>query len=91
MNLPIIVTTMTVLIIFIITFPFNIFGGGWEKVTPTIEQLPFKGDTVIGNDVWIGQNVTIMPGVKIGDGSIIAANSTVTRLLWMSGINLLSF
>ena len=61
------------------TYPFNIFGGGWEKVTPTIEQLPFKGDTVIGNDVWIGQNVTIMPGLNIGDGSIIAANSTVTK------------
>ena len=48
-------------------------------MTPTIEQLPFKGDTVIGNDVWIGQNVTIMPGVKIGDGAIIAANSTVVK------------
>jgi virginiamycin A acetyltransferase len=54
---------------------FNIFGGGWEKVTPTIEQLPFKGDTVIGSDVWIGQDVTIMPGIKIGDCAIIAANS----------------
>ncbi|MPM51711.1 Virginiamycin A acetyltransferase [bioreactor metagenome] len=63
----------------ITTYPFNIFGGGWEKVTPTVEQLPFKGDTVIGNDVWIGQNVTIMPGVKIGDGAIIAANATVTK------------
>lgn len=61
------------------TYPFNIFGGGWEKVTPTIDQLPFKGDTIIGNDVWIGQNVTIMPGVKIGDGAIVAANSTVVK------------
>lgn len=61
------------------TYPFNIFGGGWEKVTPQIEQLPFKGDTVIGNDVWIGQNVTIMPGVKVGDGAVIAANATVTK------------
>src|SRR5690606_1387233 len=61
------------------TYPFNIFGGGWEKVTPTLDQLPFKGDTVIGNDVWIGQNVTIMPGIKIGDGAIIAANSTVVK------------
>jgi virginiamycin A acetyltransferase len=34
---------------------------------------------VIGNDVWIGQNVTIMPGVKVGDGAIIAANSTVVK------------
>ncbi|WP_426348982.1 CatB-related O-acetyltransferase [Alloiococcus sp. CFN-8] len=61
------------------TYQFNIFGAGWEKVTPTAEQLPFKGDTVIGNDVWIGKNVTIMPGVKVGDGAIIAANSTVVK------------
>ncbi|MCO1602278.1 Vat family streptogramin A O-acetyltransferase [Desulfosporosinus nitroreducens] len=61
------------------TYPFNIFAGGWEKVTPTVEQLPFKGDTVVGNDVWIGQNVTIMPGTKVGDGAIIAANSTVVK------------
>ncbi|WP_324823886.1 Vat family streptogramin A O-acetyltransferase [Sinanaerobacter sp. ZZT-01] len=59
------------------TYPFYIFGGGWEKDTPTVKQLPYKGDTIIGNDVWIGQNVTIMPGVKLGDGSIISANSTV--------------
>lgn len=63
----------------ITTYPFNIFGSGWEKVTPTRDQLPFKGDTIIGNDVWIGQNVTIMPGVKVGDGSIVASNSTVTK------------
>lgn len=63
----------------ITTYPFNIFGNGWEKVTPSVEQLPFKGDTVIGNDVWIGEYVTIMPGVKVGDGAIIAANSTVTK------------
>lgn len=63
----------------ITTYPFNIFGNGWEKFTPTVEQLPFKGDTVIGNDVWIGQYATIMPGVKIGDGAIIAANSTVAK------------
>lgn len=61
------------------TYPFFIFGGGWEKVTPNKEMLPFKGDTVIGNDVWIGQNVTIMPGVQIGDGAIIATNSTVVK------------
>ena len=46
-------------------------------MTPTIEQLPFKGDTVIGNDVWIGQNVIIMLGVENGEGAIITANSTV--------------
>ena len=56
------------------TYPFNLMGHGWEKVTPTLEQLPFKGDTVVGNDVWIGQNVTVLPGVHIGDGAIVAAN-----------------
>lgn len=61
------------------TYPFNLMGGGWEKSTPTKEQLPFKGDTVVGNDVWIGQNVTVLPGVHIGDGAIIAANSVVTK------------
>lgn len=61
------------------TYPFNIFGNGWEKHMPSLEQLPIKGDTVIGNDVWIGRDVVIMPGVKIGDGAIIAANSVVVK------------
>lgn len=61
------------------TYPFNIMGGGWEKFTPSPDDLPFKGDTVVGNDVWIGQNVTVMPGVHIGDGAIIAANSVVAK------------
>ena len=59
------------------TYPFNIMGNGWERFTPTLEQLPFKGDTVVGNDVWIGQDVTIMPGVHIGDRAVIAAHSVV--------------
>ena len=61
------------------TYPFNIMGGGWEKFTPPMEDLPYKGDTVVGNDVWIGQNVTVMPGVHIGDGVIIGANSVVAK------------
>jgi len=60
------------------TYPFNIFGGGWERVTPTPDQLPFKGDTIVGNDVWIGYDALIMPGVTIGDGAIVAARSVVT-------------
>ena len=61
------------------TYPFNIMGHGWEAFAPTLEELPLKGDTVVGNDVWFGQNVTVMPGIHIGDGAIIAANSVVTR------------
>lgn len=63
----------------ITTYPFNIMENGWERTTPKLEDLPLKGDTVIGNDVWIGQNVTIMPGVHIGDGAIIGANSVVAK------------
>ncbi|WP_297813223.1 CatB-related O-acetyltransferase [uncultured Helicobacter sp.] len=58
------------------TFPFNIFEG-WNAPPPTPKNLPLKGDTMIGNDVWIGQNATILPGVHIGDGAIIGANAVV--------------
>jgi virginiamycin A acetyltransferase len=61
------------------TYPFSIFGNGWEKVMPKPEELPYKGDTVIGNDVWIGYDATIMPGIHVGDGAIIAAKSVVTK------------
>ncbi|WP_218814577.1 CatB-related O-acetyltransferase [Rickettsiella endosymbiont of Dermanyssus gallinae] len=58
------------------TFPFLIFGDEWGK---TYEYPPSKGDTVIGNDVWIGNAVTIMPGTKIGDGAILASNAVITK------------
>ncbi|MBD2579529.1 Vat family streptogramin A O-acetyltransferase [Oscillatoria sp. FACHB-1406] len=61
------------------TYPFSIFGSGWERVTPQLEASPFKGDTIIGNDVWIGYESLIMPGVKVGDGAIIAAKSVVVK------------
>ena len=60
------------------TYPFYIFGS-WDQSAPSKEDLPFKGDTVVGNDVWIGQNSTILLGVHIGDGAIIGLNSVVTR------------
>ncbi|KIS03841.1 Vat family streptogramin A O-acetyltransferase [Paucilactobacillus wasatchensis] len=63
----------------ITTYPFNILGSGWEQHTPQLADLPFKGDTVVGNDVWFGQNVTVLPGVTIGDGAIIGANSVLTK------------
>ena len=60
------------------TYPFAIFGNGWEHAMDR-KTYPVKGDTEIGNDVWIGYNAIIIPGIKIGDGAIIAANSTVVK------------
>ncbi|WP_041611335.1 CatB-related O-acetyltransferase [Treponema primitia] len=59
------------------TFPFNIFKKWNEIVSP--DEIQTKGDTIIGNDVWIGQNSTILPGIKIGDGAIIGTRSVVGR------------
>ena len=58
------------------TFPFYTLEG-WNMEAPAMVDLPLKGDTVIGCDVWIGQNAVILPGVHIGDGAIIGANSVV--------------
>ena len=58
------------------TFPFYTLEG-WDMASPAPSDLPLKGDTIIGNDVWIGQNAVILPGVHIGNGAIIGANSVV--------------
>ena len=58
------------------TFPFYTLEG-WEMLPPAKTDMPLKGDTVIENDVWIGQNAVILPGVYIGNGAIIGANSVV--------------
>jgi virginiamycin A acetyltransferase len=59
------------------TYPFPIFGQGWEL--PEAPAWPNKGDTVVGNDVWIGHAAVIMPGVQIGDGAIVATSAVVTK------------
>ncbi|MFN8832280.1 MAG: CatB-related O-acetyltransferase [Alphaproteobacteria bacterium] len=59
------------------TYPFKVSGQIWAEKDPM--QVVSKGDTVVGNDVWIGNCATIMQGVKIGDGAIIGTNSLVTK------------
>lgn len=59
------------------TYPFQIFGNGWEKVMPRADELPYKGDTEVGNDVWIGYESLVMPGVKIGNGAIVSSRAVV--------------
>jgi len=49
------------------------------KESPVNRKLHSKGSIVIGDNVWIGDKATILSGVKIGDNSIIAANSVVTK------------
>jgi virginiamycin A acetyltransferase len=61
------------------TYPFCIFGQGWEAAMPKPDELPFKGDAIVGNDVWLGYEAVIMPAVRIADGAIVAAKSVVTR------------
>ena len=62
----------------ITSYPFAIFGADWKNAMDG-KAYPTKGDTIIGNDVWIGYKAIIMPGVTIGDGAIIAANATVIK------------
>ncbi|WP_265516597.1 CatB-related O-acetyltransferase [Nitratireductor luteus] len=62
------------------TYPFNIFGQGWEEgFDPETWRREMRGDTVIGNDVWIGMEAIVMPGITIGDGAIVAGRSVVTH------------
>ena len=60
------------------SYPFAAFGKDWADAMDG-KRYPSKGNTIIENDVWIGYGSTIMPGLKIGSGTIIAANSTVTK------------
>ncbi|TBV25992.1 chloramphenicol acetyltransferase [Meridianimaribacter sp. CL38] len=59
-------------------YPFAIFGGAWQHAMDD-KTYPTKGNTIIGNDVWIGHDATIMPGVTIRDGAIIATKAIVTK------------
>ena len=47
----------------------------WE----TIEECKGRPETIIGNDVWIGTRVTILPRIKVGDGAVIGAGAVVTK------------
>ena len=61
------------------TYPFGIFGQGWEAAIPAPADLPSRGNTVVGNDVWIGYDALVMPGVNIGNGAIVAARAVVVK------------
>lgn len=55
-------------------YPFN------PEIFPNVKNgFQTKGDTTIGNDVWIGTEAIIMPGCTIGDGVVIGTRSLVTK------------
>lgn len=77
-----------------ITIGNNLLTGKWVTITdnshgytdyeslstpPIIRKLSSKGSVIIGNNVWIGDKATILPGVSIGDGAVIGANAVVTK------------
>lgn len=63
------------------TFPFPIMGGDWGRYFDLLTDLPDAGDTIVGNDVWIGRDAVVMPGTRIGDGCIVATGSVVTGVV----------
>ena len=58
------------------TYPFQMFG---IEGAPDVTGHAHRGDTRIGNDVWIGREAVIMPGVTIGDGAIIGTRAQVVK------------
>ena len=58
------------------TYPFGL-------ISEEAKQIPghpaTKGDVIIGNDVWLGQQSLILSGVTIGDGAVVAARAVVTK------------
>ncbi|MBJ2167945.1 MAG: acyltransferase [Muribaculaceae bacterium] len=77
-----------------ITIGSDVLTGRWVTITdnghgradadilheaPLQRKLYTKGAVTIGNNVWIGDKATILPGVAIGDGAVIAANSVVSH------------
>ncbi len=62
------------------TYPFPIFFDEWDlEISDITKAWDNKGDIVIGNDVWIGYEAVIMPGVTIGDGAIVGTRAVVTK------------
>lgn len=61
------------------TYPFPAFAKYFPSTSDISDYAPSKGPTIIGNDVWIGHDVSILSGVTIGDGAVIAAKALVSR------------
>ena len=56
-------------------YPFRVM---WSMDVP-LNNLPHHDPIIIGNDVWIATNVSIMQGVNVGDGAILSQESFITK------------
>lgn len=63
----------------ITSYPLDIVEIERRPGKQAFEGYQKKGDTILGNDVWVGTEAMIMPGVTIGDGAVIAARAVVTK------------
>ncbi|NHN89187.1 CatB-related O-acetyltransferase [Acetobacter conturbans] len=61
------------------TYPFKTLAHFWPTASEGQDDHTSRGDIVIGHDVWIGANATVLSGVTVGCGAIIAANALVTK------------
>lgn len=63
-----------------IGFPvFHFYMSEFDVFSKSQDGFQKAGDTVVGNDVWIGSEAMIMPGVQIGDGAVIGSRALVTK------------
>lgn len=61
-------------------YPFDEMAEAWKPGFEPGRDVPAsRGDTVVGNDVWIGNAATILPGLYIGNGAVVAASAVVTK------------
>lgn len=58
------------------TYPLSVF---FDELNHCAGHPSTKGNICIGNDVWIGYGATVLSGVEIGDGAVVAANATVIK------------
>ena len=61
------------------TFPFKVLSDYWPGAAEAPSDHEDRGGIDIGSDVWLGAHCTIVAGVTIGHGAIVAANAVVTK------------
>lgn len=61
------------------TYPFSAFRDLWPLAPKVEDYHSTKGDVIIGHDVWLGSGSTILSGVTIGHGAVVAAHAVVTK------------